>query len=250
MSGPAETQAALLGFRKTREFFVGVDSDGCVFDTMEVKHKECFIPQFVKHFRLAAVSRLAREACEFVNLYSKDRGANRFPAYLKALDLLAGRPEVIGRGFRVPPFRGLRDWVARETRLGNPALKVAAETTGDPDLALAYAWSEEVNRVIEETVRDVPPFPRARESLEAMTGRADVMVVSATPAEALTREWRDAGLARHVALIAGQEMGSKRDHLALAAPAHRYERDKVLMIGDAPGDRKAAEGNGALFSPI
>ena len=26
------------------KFLVGIDSDGCAFDTMELKHKECFIP--------------------------------------------------------------------------------------------------------------------------------------------------------------------------------------------------------------
>jgi phosphoglycolate phosphatase-like HAD superfamily hydrolase len=217
---------------------------------MEVKHKECFIPPFIKHVRLAAVAKYAREACEFVNLYSQDRGANRFPAYLKALDLLAERPEVQRRGFRVPPLPGLRDWIARETKLGNPTLKAEVEKTHDPDLSLAYAWSVEVNKNVEEIVKDVPPFPLVRESLEAMAGRADVMVVSATPGEALTREWREHGLASYVGLIAGQELGSKTEHLALAAPPERYNRDKVLMVGDAPGDRKAAEANGVLFYPI
>jgi len=250
MSGPADPQAHLRTFRKSHDFFVGIDSDGCAFDTMEVKHKECFIPQFVKHFRLAAVARYAREACEFVNLYSTDRGVNRFPAYLKALDLLADRPEVGRRGFRVPPLKGLRDWAGRETKLANPALKAEVEKTHNPDLALAYAWSDEVNRTVGEIVQGVPPFPLVRESLEAMQGKADVMVVSATPGEALTREWEEHDLARFVGLIAGQELGSKEEHLALAAGPDRYARDHVLMVGDAPGDRKAAESNGVLFYPI
>jgi phosphoglycolate phosphatase-like HAD superfamily hydrolase len=250
MSGHPDPQAPLREFKKTQEFFVGIDSDGCAFDTMEVKHKECFIPPFVKHFGLAAVSKYAREACEFVNLYSKDRGANRFPAYVRALDLFSARPEVVRRGFRPPPLKGLRDWIARETKLGNPTLKAEVEKTHDPDLSLTYAWSVEVNRNVHETVKNVPPFPLVRESLEWLAGKADVMVVSATPGEALTREWEEHGLAAHVALIAGQELGSKKEHLALAAPADRYARDRVLMIGDAPGDRKAAEGNGVLFFPI
>ena len=29
-----------------------------------------------------------------------------------------------------------------------------------------------------------------------------------------------------------------------------YEKDHVLMIGDAPGDQKAAEDNGVLYYPI
>ena len=250
MSRNSDPSQPLRDFRRTREFFVGIDSDGCAFDTMEVKHKECFIPQFIKHFRLEAVSRFAREVSEFVNLYSRDRGTNRFPAYLKTLDLLAQRPEVSRRGFQVPKLAGLRAWVARETRLANPALKAEVERTRDPDLTLAYAWSVDVNRSIEETVRHVPPFPWVRESLEALQGKADVMVVSATPVEALTREWEAHDLARFVALIAGQELGGKRELLETAAGPERYARDHVLMIGDAPGDHQAALANGVLFYPI
>ena len=62
----------------TKEFFVGVDSDGCAFDTMELKHKECFIPNTIKYYNLQSVSKYAREAAEFVNLYSKSRAINRF----------------------------------------------------------------------------------------------------------------------------------------------------------------------------
>ena len=90
-------------------------------------------------------------------------------------------------------------------------------TTGDIDLAQALEWSEAVNRSIYEIVKDVPPFPFVRESLESMQGKADVMVVSATPGEALEREWKEHSLDRYVRLIAGQELGSKREHLALAA---------------------------------
>lgn len=52
-----------------------------------------------------------------------------------------------------------------------------------------------------------------------------------------------------MALIAGQECGSKKEHLALAA-AGRYEPTKILMVGDAPGDFAAATANGVLFYPI
>ena len=50
-------------------------------------------------------------------------------------------------------------------------------------------------------------------------------------------------------MIAGQEMGTKTEHLALAAKG-KYEPNKILMIGDAPGDYRAAKANGALFYPI
>ena len=41
----------LRNFQKRNEFFIGIDSDGCAFDTMEVKHKECFIPNIIKSLR-------------------------------------------------------------------------------------------------------------------------------------------------------------------------------------------------------
>ncbi len=146
MSGPDDPQATLRDFEPTRDFFIGVDSDGCAFDTMEVKHKECFIPNIIKYYGLAAVSRYAREVAEFVNLYSRWRGINRFPGLALTLDLLADRPEVSRRGAAVPAVNGLRGWLGRETRLGNPALRAAVEAGGDPDLTLALEWSEAVNR--------------------------------------------------------------------------------------------------------
>ena len=79
---------ALANVQKKHDFLIAIDSDGCAFDSMEIKHKECFIPNFINYFGLQPISKYAREAAEFTNLYSKTRGANRFPAYLLALDLL------------------------------------------------------------------------------------------------------------------------------------------------------------------
>ena len=89
----------LTTFRPTagKRFFIGFDSDGCVFDTMEVKHKECFTPVTIWKWDLQAVSRYARECHEFVNLYSKWRGINRFPALVKTLEMLAERPQARAR---------------------------------------------------------------------------------------------------------------------------------------------------------
>ena len=75
------------------------------------------------------------------------------------------------------------------------------------------------------------------------------MVVSQTPTEALEREWAEHHIAKMVRMIAGQEMGTKTEHLKFAAVG-KYAPDKILMIGDAPGDYKAAKANNALFFPI
>ncbi len=245
----ADPQAPLKQFQPKHEFFVGIDSDGCAFDTMEIKHKECFIPNIIKHWDLQPVSKYAREAAEFVNLYSKWRGINRWPALLMVFDLLAERPEVQRRRAKLPEVPTLRKWAETEKALANPALKAAIEKSGDPVLKQALAWSEAVNASIEDMVHGVPPFPFVRESLQALADRADIIVVSATPGEALRREWAEHDIARYAAVIAGQEMGSKADHLKLAAGG-KYPSDHVLMVGDAPGDFKAARANGFFFLPI
>jgi phosphoglycolate phosphatase-like HAD superfamily hydrolase len=232
---------------KKHAFLVGIDSDGCAFDTMEVKHKECFIPNIVDYYNLAGVSKYAREAAEFVNLYSKSRGINRFPALIEALQWLKDRPEVKARGVEIKIPRALVDWIERETKLANPALEAAATATGDADLKQALAWSKAVNETVGRIVRAVPPFPYVRECLEKLVPRADLFVVSATPNEALTREWEEHDLARYVAAICGQEIGTKKESLA---NAKKYPPHHTLMIGDAPGDHQAAVANTALFYPI
>jgi len=229
------------------DYLVGIDSDGCAFDTMELKHKECFIPNIINYWELQGVSKYAREAAEFVNLYSKSRGINRFPALIEALEWLQKRPDVKARGVKITIPRSLRDWIKRETKLGNPALEKEVQKNGDPDLKLALEWSKAVNKSIENMVRHVPPFPFVRESLEKLRHKADILVVSATPQEALQREWEEHDLTQYVAAIGGQEIGTKKKMLAAAA---KYPPDHTLMIGDALGDYQAAVANRTLFFPI
>ena len=232
-----------------REFFIGIDSDGCAFPSMELKHKECFIPNTIKYWKLQSISRYAREAAEFVNLYSRWRGENRFPALLRVFDLLRERPEVRRSAVRIPEVPALREWVSRAEALGNPALRREIDRNPEPDLIQTLKWSEAVNSTVREIVVDLQPFPGVGEALEKMAQRADVIVVSATPGDALQREWVQADLAGRVRFIAGQELGSKQEQLSLAAGA-KYPAEKMLMIGDAPGDMKAAKEVGARFYPI
>lgn len=239
----------LKNLKREHEFFIGFDSDGCVFDTMEIKHKECFCPAMIYHFALQSVSKFARETWDFVNLYSKSRGCNRFIALLKVMDLLKVRREVVLRNKTIPDLKALASWVGRESKLGNPSLEKELSKNSDPQLKTVLEWSRAVNDAIERMVKDVPPFPYVRECLEAITPKADTIVVSQTPCAALEREWKEHGIDPFVKVIAGQEMGSKTEHLALSAKG-RYRPDRILMIGDAPGDLAAARANGALFFPV
>ena len=229
------------------EFLVGIDSDGCVFDTMELKHKECFIPNIINYYELQGVSKYAREAAEFVNLYSKSRGINRFPALVEALEWLQKRPEVQERGAKINIPASLVKWIKEETKLGNPALEAKVAESNDPDLAHCLKWSKAVNETVAGMVRGVPPFPSVRKCLEKLSGKADMLVVSATPNEALEAEWTEHDIAQDVTSICGQEAGNKKETLTNAT---KYKPNQTLMIGDAPGDYKAAVANDCLFYPI
>ena len=239
----------LVAFRPQHSFFVGIDSDGCVFDSMEIKHKECFIPNIIKYWKLQAISKYARTAAEFVNLYSKWRGTNRFPALTRTFELLRQWPEPMRRGVKIPEVPTLQAWIDSGQPLGNPALEAEVSRTHDPVLQLTLDWSKAVNRAIADVVEGVPPFPYFRECAEKLQSKADIICVSATPGEALEREWLEHDIAKYAAVIAGQEMGSKKEHLKLTANG-KYEKDCVLMVGDAPGDLAAARANNALFYPI
>jgi phosphoglycolate phosphatase-like HAD superfamily hydrolase len=97
-------------------------------------------------------------------------------------------------------------------------------------------------------VYGIPPFPNAREAITSLSNQADIIVVSATSRDALEREWEENGLLPYVSMICSQDEGSKKECIMMVKD--HYAADRVLMMGDAPGDEKAAHENGVLFYPI
>jgi phosphoglycolate phosphatase-like HAD superfamily hydrolase len=165
------------------------------------------------------------------------------------MDLLKERKEVQARNANIQDLSSLIEWTKKESRLGNPALIKYASEVNNPVIDKTLVWSREVNRLIEELVFDIPPFPFFKESILKMIEHADTIVVSQTPLEALVREWEEHKIDNYVRVIAGQELGTKTEHLRYAAKG-KYADNKILMIGDAPGDLDAARSNGVLFYPV
>lgn len=239
----------LTDLPKANDTLVAIDSDGCVFDSMGIKQRDCFHPVIIRHWKLEAIEPQLRETAEFVNLYSKSRGQNRFTALLRVFELLPKRADVKNTGVVTPPVEPLRAFVESDQPLTNTGLEKELELTGDPELERLLQWSLDVNRVIEEKVKNVPPFQWVREALEKISATSDRIVCSQTPEDALIREWKENGIEHFVSVIAGQELGTKAEHIKLASKG-KYDGLHVLMIGDAPGDFKAAEANDALFFPV
>lgn len=244
ISGPG-----LARHEPTQDFFIAMDSDGCVFDTMELKQRQCFIPNTIAQWNLEGIWENVGETTEYVTLYSENRGANRFVALVNIFDHLAERQEVGESGVVIPDLPGLRKWIDTEPILSNAALEAYCRNHDAPDLREALAWSEAVNAAVAETVKGVSPFPYAGQALEKAAARADILVCSTAPFEAVERNWKEEGLDRYVFAMGGQEHGKKPEQIALAATG-KYEPSRMLMVGDAPGDLGAAQANNAHFYPI
>ena len=166
------------------------------------------------------------------------------------LDLLRDRVEVAERGFEVPAGTELQAFLDSPYPLSD--LGIAAFATEHPseEIERAIRWGNGVNAAIADMVHNCGPFVGVREAFEAMQPDVDCMTVSATPVEALVREWNEHGLAQYVKVIAGQEMGSKAQHVQYAAKGKYPDDQHIMLIGDAPGDRDAAAKEGVLYYPI
>lgn len=228
--------------------FIGVDSDGCVYDTMNVKQHEHFHPMIIRHWKLEPVADALRQCATFSNLTSRWRGANRYHALLRTFELLAEHPEVKAKGHPTPPTEALRAYVNSALPMGRKTLAAEAERTGSEELHSILEWTDLMDADL-AAMQPAPPFENAVVALKKLQDGSDFGVVSQTPESSLFREWRFHRLETLPGFIAGQEHGSKCEQL-VSATGGKYAAGRVLMIGDAPGDLAAATETGCLFYPI
>lgn len=228
---------------------VGIDSDGCVFDSMRIKQCIHFHPLIIQFWDLQAVEKPFRACAEFVNLTSQSRGSNRFVALIREFELLKTYPGIDPSAFRYPDFTALKRYLNSGVPLGNPTLKQAVAASDDLELARVYAWSLAVDAEIHANMQPVPPFAGAVKALQMMQNTNDVVVISQTPEQALNNEWKIHNIRRYVSATAGLEFGSKTEQLCVANQG-RYLNARMMMIGDAMGDLAAAQNTQACFFPI
>lgn len=235
-------------FERKHEFLVCVDSDGCAMDTMNCKHFHCFGPCMVMEWELDQWRAQILQRWNDVNLFQMTRGINRFKGLALAL------AEIDRDLTPIPGVKTLERWVAQTKALSNGALAEAiiAEPEGDGRRCLekALVWSDAVNASIVGLPEALKmPFEGALEGLAAAHGFADVAIVSSANRAAVEEEWSQHGLLEHTDILLAQDCGSKA-HCIGRMLEYGYGPDKVLMVGDAPGDLDAAKSNGVWFYPI
>jgi phosphoglycolate phosphatase-like HAD superfamily hydrolase len=235
----------LINFVPKHEFFIGIDSDGTAFDSMNIKHQKAFLPAALKIWALEEYTEKLKELWDHINLFSEDRGINRFPGLLMVLEKL---PEITGRqnDFDCSP---LKDFLEHTDTLSNAALKDYMASHPGRFLDTVYQWSLEADRLFEKYTQGLLPYTNCEPALQVMREKADIMVISSASGKGLDKDWSFSGLSNYVSLIAGQEIGNKKVQLKLGSFG-KYPAHKVLMIGDAPGDLEAARSVEALFYPI
>jgi len=248
--------AILKAFPKKHDLLIAFDSDGCVFDTMTLKQTRVFHPMTMEFWQLWPIETYVRETAEFFNLFSQHRGRNRFLTQSALFHTIGSRAEVQSiaekTGLALPDPTAIDLYVGAYEALGDSTLRefVSRVSKGEKfdgqevdiwAIHKVLGWSEAINRIMPYFTEGVEPYPHVRESLEETKEYADLMVVSQTPVGARRHEWKANSIDRYVHEIAGQEMGKKWQHLQMAIESGGYESGKVLMVGDADGDKNAAD---------
>lgn len=231
-------------YQKKRDFLVCIDSDGCAMDTMDCKHFHCFGPCMVDEWGLGEWKEPILNEWNRVNLYTMTRGINRFLALGKILAY------VDGTYCNITQIAEFAAWTEQAQELSNASVKAAYEQNGLEIFQKALSWSEAVNTAITHLSDELKkPFDNASEGVKAAHACADVAIVSSANYEAVKEEWEKFGLMDSVDICLTQNEGSKAFCIGEMLKAG-YEPDHVLMVGDAPGDKAAAEKNGVLYYPI
>ncbi|MBQ8177675.1 MAG: HAD hydrolase-like protein [Clostridia bacterium] len=235
----------LQDFKKSKDYLVCVDSDGCAMDTMDIKHFKCFGPCMVDEWGLSKWRKPILARWNELNLYTITRGINRFKGLSLALQ------EINKQYTKIEDLDTLVRWVGTSKELSNDALKRAiCECPDSISLKKALSWSMAVNTSINALPDEEKlPFPLAKEALKYAHERADVAIVSSANLDAVLEEWEKHGLLEHVDIVLAQNAGSKAYCIGELVKKG-YELEKVLMCGDAPGDLDAAEKNAVYYYPI
>ena len=235
-------------FERKHDYLVCVDSDGCVMDTMNCKHFHCFGPCMVTEWGLEEWKEEILDRWNVINLFSMTRGINRFKGLAMALK------EIDGKYTKITGVDALVHWADTAPALSNDGVAKAAAEATDPDAKLvlnkALSWSKAVNAAIVELPEELKvPYAGAKEGLAAAHSFADVAMVSSANRDAVEEEWGKFGLLEHTDIVLAQDVGSKAACIA-AMLKFGYDLDKVVMVGDAPGDCDAAEKNNVYYYPI
>ena len=225
-----------------KKFLIGIDSDGTVFDSMTLKHRNAFIPAMIKVWKLEPHAELVYRICEKINLFSRTRGIDRFSGLIPTFR------EFAENGIQIPDLSPLEEFLKTGKR-SNAALEAFLREHESDFLTSILNWSRMADARFQQEVEKLPPFRNVLPALLAAHEKADIAVISSASEESLRKDWQKEHLVDHITILCGQEAGSKKEQLRRAIDG-AYPPECTMMIGDAPGDLEAAQAVGAWFYPV
>lgn len=233
-----------MDFEKKHDYLICVDSDGTIMDTMTIKHNSCFGPCFIKVFGIKTNIEDILSHWNHTNLYSKDRGINRFQGLKEILIYINKKYNI-----HFIDEEKFYSWVNATPRFDIKLLKdELGHDSSNYVIKKAIEWSILVN----EEIAKLPlpnEFSYVKESLEKASRFASLLGVSSANKDAVNNEWKQRGLLSYFAFVACQDEGSKKDIIRNALKLG-YKKENVIMLGDAMGDYFASRDNDVKFYPI
>lgn len=237
---------SLEKFKKKKDFLICIDSDGCAMDTMDIKHIKCFGPCMINQWNLEKWKSPILKRWNEVNLYTLTRGINRFKGLALALE------EINERYIPVEGLNEFIDWTHSTKELSNESLEgqIKIQKQNITCLKKALDWSRAVNASINELkYEEKLPFDGVYVGIKEAKKFADVAIVSSANEQAVLEEWKKHGLLDNVDIVLTQNTGSKAYCISKLVEKG-YDRNNVLMVGDAVGDLDSAKLNNILYYPI
>ena len=119
---------SLSEFKKTKDFLICIDSDGCAMDTMDIKHIRCFGPCMIEVWGLQKWEKTILKRWNEINLYTITRGINRFKGLAMALSEINEQYQCIQE------IDELIFWSKNADELSNKALKEILEKSPEKQI--------------------------------------------------------------------------------------------------------------------
>ena len=233
--------------KKTKPKLIALDSDGCVYDTMEAKCCLYTVPEVLRHWQLDAVRDDVEAFYRKYSLTGTTRGANRFLTLHALFRFLSEKASLEQFGLE---HMGLFLQMAEDgEHLSVPAFEEIYAQTGDVGLKQIIDWAKDVNARVKAGTPNIKTFPLVRESMEKIKQHANLAVVSTASMLTLEREWQNFDFIQYPDAILGHEYGDKWD-MIYRLLEQGFGRDDVLMVGDSYWDYRGSRICGVKFYPI
>lgn len=239
LSGP-EREHALA----TRKALVVVESEGTVFDSLAVRHRNAYLPAFVSCFAFGAEYEECASLWINAALNSRLRGQDPLVILLYSLRKL----EKSHPSARRMAVTGSLENLISKRHI--PLLSLAESPEGSPE-RLILDWLSMASSLLDVEI-DAPCFPQAKQFFSLLRDAApnvQVLAHSSVDEALALHEWEMAGLGDAFLRLAGRERGDFSSYLRQAME-NGFDSVPLLVVGSTLRSWQAAQAVCARFYPI